>query len=120
MTKYLIYVRGEKVENLASWFKYRVGPHSKLLTLHKSDVTFDVDTRKKGFITMMIGHEEFTRLQDYLDETITQKKPIDREYVLVEYLERIGESSRNKFSPVTQNTEDVISIIADIIEEKYF
>jgi len=120
MPQYLIYVRSEKVENLTSWFKYQFGPHFKRLTLIKSDVTFDVNARKKGFISMMIGHEEFTRLQDYLDETITQKKPIDREFVLVEYLTRIGESPRNKFSPVTQNAEDVISIIAAIIEEKYF
>ena len=120
MTQYLIYVRGEKVESLSSWFRHQFGPHSKLLRLNKSDVAFDVEARKSGFISMMIGHEEYTRLQDFLDDAINLKKPIDREAVLTEYLTRIGDSPRNRFSPASQNIEDIITIVADIIEEKYF
>jgi hypothetical protein len=120
MTQYLIYVRGEKVENLASWFRHPFGPHSKLLRITKSDVAFDVEARKSGFISMMIGHDEYTRLNDFLDDSANQKKPIDREAVLVEYLTRIGDSPRNRFSPAAQSVEDIIEIVAGIIEEKYF
>jgi hypothetical protein len=120
MTQYLIYVRGEKVESLSSWFRHQFGPHSKLLKLNKSDVAFDVEARKTGFVSMMIGHEEFTRLQDFLDDPENIKKPINREAVLVEYLTRMGDSPRNRFSPAAQSVEDIITIVADIIEEKYF
>ena len=120
MAQYLIYVRGEKVETLASWFRHQFGPHSKLLKISKSDIAFDVDARKSGYISMMIGHDEYFRLTDYLEDPENQKKPINREDVLVEYLTRMGDSPRNRFSPSAQNVEDVIAIIADIIEEKYF
>ena len=120
MAQYLIYVRGEKVENLASWFRHQFGPHSKLLRINRSDVAFDVEARKSGYISMMIGHEEYTRLNDFFDEPANQKKPIDREAVLAEYLTRMGDSPRNRFSPAAQSVEDIITIVADIIEEKYF
>jgi hypothetical protein len=120
MTHYLIYVKLEKAEGLASWFRHQFGPHSKLLKISKSDVAFDVEARKSGFISMMIGHDEYTRLNDFLDDPSNQKKPIDREAVLVEYLTRMGDSPRNRFSPAAQSVEDVITIVADIIEEKYF
>ena len=120
MAQYLIYVNPVKVENLATWFKYQVGPFSKLLKITRDEVSFDVETRKRGFISMMIGHDEYTRLQDFLGDSENQRKPIDREAVLVEYLTRIGDSPRNRFSPAAQNIEDIITIVADIIEEKYF
>jgi hypothetical protein len=32
----------------------------------------------------------------------------------------MGDSPRNRFSPAAQSVEDIITIVADIIEEKYF
>jgi hypothetical protein len=120
MAQYLIYVRSEKVESLTSWFKHQFGLHSKLLKITQSDVAFDSDARKTGFVSMMISHHEYTRLRDILDDSDNQKKPIDREAVLMEYLTRMGDSPRNRFSPAAQSVEDIITIVADIIEEKYF
>lgn len=120
MAQYLIYVNAEKVENLAAWLRYPMGPHSKTLRLAKIDVAFHAEARKYGFVSMMIGHEEYTRLGDFLNETAEPQKLIDREAVLVEYLKRMGVSERTRFSPTVQSAEDFITIIADIIEEKYF
>lgn len=120
MTQYLIYVKPTKAESLANWFRHQFGPHSKILKITRDEVAFDVEARKLGFISMMIGHDEYTRLQDYLGDPDNQKKPIDREAVLAEYLTRMGDSPRNRFSPAAQSVEDIITIVADIIEEKYF
>jgi hypothetical protein len=118
MASYIIYINSDKVDFVNSWLK---DPFMETPSFSKEDVCLSIEYAAKGYVTMIVNHDDFLRITSFLDEdsNFIEKGPIDRKKLLRETLRVLGDSPYKIYSPKAQTYDELLQIAVDIIEQEY-
>jgi len=126
MANCIIYVRKEVIHDVIDWLEY---PDFTPPAVFSSSIKFypPADEYKHEYVAVVVDYDSFIMLSDYVSEYTehkfalepSNKTNIDSNYILKEYLERIGANASSVYTQDAQTLDEIIHLCSKIIEERY-